>query len=178
MHLVHDIDPGNADSINVIVEIPRGSANKYEVDKATGLIKLDRVMHTAQHFPFDYGFVPQSLWHDGDPLDVIVLTSHPLVAGILVEVRPVAVMNMNDSGDEDDKIIAVPTSDPRWGKVHDIKDVNEHTLREIEHFYTTYKQLQNKKVAVSGFKGAAEAKKAFNEGVALYKKSRKSAAKK
>ena len=169
MHLLHDIDPGTADSINVIVEIPRGSANKYEIDKATGVIKLDRVMHTAQHFPFDYGFVPQTLWHDGDPLDVIILTTHPLAPGILVEVRPVAIMSMNDSGDEDDKIIAVPVSDPRWSKVTDIKDVNEHTLREIEHFYSTYKHLQNKKVAVKGFKGADEAKKAFAEGIALYK---------
>ncbi|MDB5239223.1 MAG: inorganic diphosphatase [Candidatus Parcubacteria bacterium] len=167
------MEPGTPEAINVIIEIPKGSANKYEIDKASGLIKLDRVMHTAQHFPFDYGFVPQTLWHDGDALDVIVLTTHPLLAGILVEVRPVAIMSMNDSGDEDDKIIAVPVSDPRWNKVQDISDVNEHTLREIEHFYVTYKHLQNKKVAVSGFKGAAAAKAAFAEGIALYKKAKK-----
>ncbi|MDE2037626.1 MAG: inorganic diphosphatase [Patescibacteria group bacterium] len=173
MNPLHTIEPGSADEINVIVEIPKGSANKYEIDKKSGLIKLDRVMHTAQDFPFDYGFVPQTLWHDGDPLDVIILSTYPFLPGILVEVRPVAIMNMNDSGDDDDKIIAVPSSDPRWNDVNDLKDLNEHTLREIEHFYSTYKELQGKKVVVHGFKGADEAKKAFALGVSKYKEDKK-----
>ncbi len=170
MHLVKDIAPGTSDEINVIVEIAKGSHNKYEVDKKTGIIALDRVAHTSQDFPFDYGFVPQTLWHDGDPLDVIILTTYPLIPGILVRVRPVAIMDMNDSGDNDNKIIAVPCDDPRWSDVQDLKDLNEHTLREIAHFYSTYKDLQKKKVIVSGFKGAKEAKEAFEEGVKLYKK--------
>jgi len=169
MNPLHTIEPGTPDKINVIVEIPRGSANKYEIDKKSGLIKLDRVMHTTQSFPFDYGFVPQTLWHDGDPLDVIILATYPFVPGILVEVRPVAIMNMNDSGDEDDKIIGVPASDPRWNDVKDLKDLNKHTLREIEHFYSTYKELQGKKVVIHGWKGLKEAKEAFAVGVNMYK---------
>src|SRR5580704_3525922 len=131
MNLLHDIEPGTADSINVIIEIPKGSSNKYEIDKKTGLIALDRVNHTSQHVPFDYGFVPQTLWHDGDPLDVIVLTTYPLFPGIMVKVRPVGILNMIDSGDSDAKIISVPESDPRWTNVKDLADVNPHTLKEI-----------------------------------------------
>jgi inorganic pyrophosphatase len=168
MNLWHDISPGEKDSINVIVEINKGSNNKYEIDKKTGLIALDRASHTAQDFPFDYGFVPQTLWHDNDPLDVVILTTFPLLPGILVRVRPVAIMNMIDSGDEDDKIIAVPIDDPRWDDVVDLEDINKHTLKEIEHFYSTYKKLQNKVVEVKGFKGSKEAEKAFEEGKKIY----------
>ena len=168
MNLWHDIDPGNKSAMNVIVEINKGSKNKYEVDKETGLIALDRVSHTAQDFPFDYGFVPRSLWHDGDPLDVVLLTTHPLLPGILVKSRPVAIMSMIDSGEGDDKVIAVPVDDPRFANVQDLKDINPHTLKEIEHFYSTYKQLQNKLVEVKGFKGKVEAEASFEEGLKLY----------
>lgn len=169
MNLWHDLSPGTKDEMNVIVEINKGSKNKFEVDKATGLIALDRVLHTAQDFPFDYGFVPQTLWHDDDPLDVVLLTTHPLLPGVLVRARPVALMNMVDSGEGDDKIIAVPAGDPRWNEVLDLEDINPHTLKELEHFYSTYKQLQKKVVEIKGFKGKNEAKKAFEEGVELYK---------
>ncbi len=168
MNLWHDIKPGSADEINVIIEINKGSKNKYEIDKETGLIALDRVAHTSQDFPFDYGFVPQTLWHDGDPLDVVVLTTHALFPGILVKVRPVAALNMIDSGDSDIKIIAVPCEDPRWNDVKDLADVNKHTLKEIEHFYQTYKKLQNKVVETQGYINAEDAKKAFNESLSLY----------
>ncbi|OJI08610.1 MAG: inorganic pyrophosphatase [Candidatus Vogelbacteria bacterium CG10_big_fil_rev_8_21_14_0_10_49_38] len=168
MNLWHEIAPGTADKMNVIVEIGKGSKNKYEVDKTTGLIKLDRAAHTAQDFPFDYGFVPQTLWHDNDPLDVIVLATFPLQSGILVEVRPVGIMRMIDGGDGDDKIIAVPIEDPRWDEVKDLNDVNKHTIKEMEHFYSTYKKLQNKEVQVTGFEPAAAARDAFAEGVKLY----------
>jgi len=169
MNLWHDIEPGSSDSMNVIVEINKGSKNKYEVDKKTGLIALDRVSFTAQDFPFDYGFVPQSLWHDGDPLDVILLTTQPLFPGVLVKSRPLAIMNMIDSGEEDSKIIAVPVDDPRFAELQNLSDINPHTLKEIEHFYSTYKKLQNKEVKVEGFKDKAEAEKAFAEGLQLYK---------
>ncbi|MES2314655.1 MAG: inorganic diphosphatase [Patescibacteria group bacterium] len=168
MHLVHDIKPGTAEEMNVIIEIAKGSGNKYEVNKESGIIALDRVLHTSQEFPFDYGFVPQTLWHDGDPLDVIVFTTYPLMPGILVKVRPVAIANINDSGEEDSKIIAVPVKDPRWSDVKDLTDLNKHTLREIAHFYATYKNLQDKEVIVKGFSGSKEAKEAFEEGVKLY----------
>ena len=168
MNLWHDINPGEPKLINVIIEIGKGSKNKYEIDKETGLIALDRVSHTAQDFPFDYGFVPQTLWDDGDALDVIVLTTYPLNSGILVRVRPVALMNMIDGGDADDKVIAVPLEDPRWNEVKDLPDVNKHTIKEIEHFYSTYKKLQNKEVKVLGFKDREEAEKAFERGKKLY----------
>ncbi len=169
MNLIKDIDPGTADEINVIVEIPKGSKNKYEIDKKTGLIALDRVMHTTQDTPFDYGFVPQTLWEDGDPLDVVILTTYPLVPGLLVSVRPVGMMEMNDGGDDDVKIIAVPVSDPRWAEVTDIDTINKHTLKEMEHYFSTYKNLQNKKVIVGGFKGKADAVAAFAKAQDLYK---------
>ncbi|MEK7176969.1 MAG: inorganic diphosphatase [Patescibacteria group bacterium] len=170
MNLWHDIEPGNFEAMNVIVEINKGSKNKYEIDKRTGLIALDRVLHSSQDFPFDYGFIPQSLWHDKDPLDVILLTTYPLVPGVMVRARPVALMNMIDSGEGDDKIIAVPTDDPRFNTVKDLKDINPHTLKEIEHFYSTYKKLQNKEVRVEGFKGKEDAEKVFEEGLKLYQK--------
>ncbi|MHB1330497.1 MAG: inorganic diphosphatase [Minisyncoccota bacterium] len=169
MNLWHEIDPGYKNAMNVIVEINKGSKNKYEIDKKTGLIALDRVMHSAQDFPFDYGFVPQSLWLDGDPLDVVLLTTHPLVPGILVKSRPVAIMRMIDSGDGDDKVIAVPVDDPRFDKVTDLADINPHTIKEIEHFYSTYKRLQNKVVEVKGFEGRSKAEEAFEIGLKLYK---------
>ena len=168
MHFLHDIAPGTAQKINVIIEIPKGSKNKYEIDKASGLIALDRVGHTSQDFPFDYGFIPQTLWDDGDAVDVVVLTTYPLFPGLLVRVRPVAIMSMVDSGDADDKIIAVPIDDPRWNDVIDLEDLNPHTLREIEHFYSTYKKLQNKEVVINDFKGKVAAEAAFARGIKFY----------
>lgn len=168
MNLWHDIDPGTKESMNTIIEIAKGSKNKYEIDKKTGLIALDRVAHTAQDFPFDYGFIPKSLWHDNDPVDVIVLSTHPFMPGILVRARPIALMNMLDSDDADDKLIAVPIDDPRFAHFTDLKDINPHLLKEIEHFYSTYKKLQNKVVTVKGFKGKSEAEEVFLEGLRLY----------
>ena len=168
MNLWHEVDSGTKENINVIIEIPKGSNNKYEIDKATGLIALDRVLHSAQTFPFDYGFVPQTLWDDNDALDVIILTTNPLASGILVHARPVAIMRMIDSGEADDKLIAVPTDDTRWQEVNDLADINPHQIKEIEHFFNTYKQLQNKKVEVKGFEGKVEAEKAFARSRELY----------
>lgn len=175
MNLWHDITPGkNApEEINTIVEINKGSKNKYEIDKETGLIALDRVAHTAQDFPFDYGFVPQTYWHDNDPLDVVLLTTYPLLPGILVNARPVAVMHMIDSGEKDDKIIAVPVDDPRWAETNDLGDINAHTIKEIEHFYSTYKKLQNKEVQVTGFEGRTQALETITEGIELYKQMKR-----
>lgn len=168
MNLWHDIDPGTKDEMNVIIEIPKGSKNKYEIDKETGLIALDRAMHTAQDYPFDYGFVPKSLWEDDDALDVLVLTTYPLASGILVRVRPVAVMEMIDDGESDNKIIGVPIDDPRWDEVQDIGDINKHTLKEIEHFFSTYKKVQEKEVDVRGFKDKAAAQADFEKSLKLY----------
>ena len=170
MNLWKDLDKGEnfPQAMNVIIEIPRGSKNKYEIDKKTGLIKLDRAMKTSQDYPFDYGFAPQTLWEDGDALDVIVLSTFPLAPGILVVARPVALMKMNDSGDSDDKIIAVPTEDPRWDGTQDLADLNPHLLKEIKHFFETYKQIDTKKVEVLGFFEKKEALAAGQKSVQLY----------
>lgn len=159
----------NGETINVIVEIQKGSKNKYELDKETGLIKLDRVSYTSQDFPFDYGFVPNTLWHDGDPLDVVLLTTYALMPGILVEARPVAIMHMTDSGDSDAKIIAVPAKDPRFENTKNLKDVNPHLIKEFTHFYENYKTLQNKVVTIDGIGDVDEARKAIAESIELYK---------
>jgi inorganic pyrophosphatase len=169
MNLLHDIQPGTSEEMNVIIEIPRGSKNKYEIDKKTGVISLDRVMHSAQDYPFDYGFVPQTLWDDGDALDVALLTTHPLYPGILVPARAIGVLHMVDGGEADEKIIAVPVGDPRFSEVHDLADANQHTLKEIAHFFSTYKQIQKKEVRVGDFEGAAAAKAAFTRACTLYK---------
>ncbi|MCR4334428.1 MAG: inorganic diphosphatase [Patescibacteria group bacterium] len=169
MNLLHNISPGTADRINTIIEINKGSKNKYEIDKETGIIALDRVTHTTQEFPFDYGFIPQTLWDDGDALDVIVLTTHPLHPGVLVRVRPLAVMDMVDGIENDEKIIAVPIDDPRWDNVQDLKDINPHTIKEIEHFYSTYKKIQNKEVKINDFRDKKSAQEVFQRGVKMYK---------
>jgi len=170
MNLWHDVPLGDKapDEINVIIEIPRGSANKYEIDKDTGLIALDRMMHTAQVYPIDYGFSPRTLWEDGDALDVMVLSTEPLLPSILVRVRPVGVMKMIDDGESDFKVIGVPVKDPRWDGVRDISDVNEHVLKTVRHFFETYKDLQNKKVEISGWGDATEARAAVEKSVKLY----------
>ena len=174
MNLWHDVPLGDnaPDEINVIIEIPKGSNNKYEIDKDTGLIKLDRANYTSSAYPFDYGFVPQTLWEDDDPLDVIVLTTYPLSPGILVTVRPVAVMDMIDSGEGDAKIIAVPVDDKRWDDVQDLADLNKHTLKEYQHFFETYKDLKGKPapVEIRGIAGKAEALVAVRKSIDLYQK--------
>lgn len=170
MNLWHEVSAGNdiPNTINVIVEIPKGSKNKYEIDKETGLIKLDRAMKSAQDYPFDYGFVPQTLWEDGDALDVVLLTTYPLFPGILVEAHPVAVMRMIDGGEGDDKIIAVPKNDPRFEEIQDLGDINKHTIKEIKHFFETYKTIDGKTVQISGVEGREQARVAVKKGLALY----------
>lgn len=170
MNLLHDISAGSAEEMNVIIEIPKGSKNKYEIDKDTGLIALDRVMHTSQDYPFDYGFVPQTLFDDGDALDVVVLTTHPLAPGILLTARPVAIMEMTDDGERDDKIIAVPTKDPRFATTQDLADINPHFQKEMTHFFETYKQLQSKVVEIGAWGDAAAARDAFARSVEMYQK--------
>jgi inorganic pyrophosphatase len=173
MNLWHDIPLGeNApDEFNTIIEIPKGSNNKYEIDKETGLIKLDRANYSAAAYPFDYGFVPQTLWEDNDPLDVVVLTTYALHPGILVSVRPVAVIDMVDGGESDYKIIAVPTEDKRWDDVKDLADVNKHALKEFQHFFETYKALKGKPapVEIKGVYGKKEALEAVNKSIELYR---------
>jgi inorganic pyrophosphatase len=173
MNLWHDITVGKnlPESFNTIIEIPKGSNNKYEIDKETGLISLDRANYDSSPYPFDYGFVPQTLWDDGDPLDVVVISTYPLHPGILVEVRPVGVIRMIDDGESDYKIISVPVNDKRWGDVQDLPNINKHRIEEYKHFFLTYKMLNGKgtKVEINGVGDKKEAIEAINKSIELYK---------
>src|SRR3989338_5035484 len=164
MNLWHDISLGKnvPDEFNTIIEIPKGSYNKYEIDKETGLIALDRT---------NYCFAPQTLWDDDDALDVIVLTTFPLNSGVLVRVRPVAIMEMTDSGESDNKIITVPVEDRRWDDVQKLDDINKHTLKEFKHFFETYKQLKGSEspVIARGYKDKNIAIEAISRSIKLYK---------
>jgi len=172
MNLWHEISAGKnlPSEFNAIIEIPKGSYNKYEIDKETGLIALDRANYSQAPYPFDYGFVPQTLWDDGDPLDVMVLSTFPLLPGILVKVRPVAVMDMTDTGDSDFKIIVVPVDDKRWDDVNDLTDLNKHMIKEYTHFWETYKNLKgNAIVTINAVMGKKEAEEAVTKSIKLYK---------
>ncbi len=173
MNLWHDVPLGDdaPEEINVIVEIPKGSHNKYEIDKETGLIKLDRANYSDAPYPMEYGFAPQTLWEDGDALDILILATFPIATGILVTVRPIAIMDMVDSGESDAKIICVPVNDKRWEDVKDLADINKHTLKEWQHFFETYKALKGKPapVKINGIRDRAAALEAVKKSVELYK---------
>ena len=152
-----------------VIEIPKGSRNKYEVDHETGRVFLDRYLFTAFGYPTDYGFIENTLGLDGDPVDVLVLLDAPVFPGVGVKVRPVGVFNMTDDAGIDSKVIAVPAKDPRWDWIQDITDVPEFTRKEIEHFFEHYKDLEpNKWVKTEGWGNAAEAEEIIAAGVAAY----------
>jgi len=141
----------------VVIEITRGTQDKYEYDEKLDAIKLDRVLYGAQAFPFNYGFIPQTRADDGDHADAVVLSTNPLALGTVVTCRPIGLMEMIDSGEGDSKIISVPIEDPRWKDVKTLNDLPEHFEKEIRNFFETYKVLQNKKVEVKGFSGPEKA---------------------
>lgn len=165
-----NIEPGTEDKINVLIEIPKGSQNKYEYDKEANVFKLDRVLFSPFHYPGDYGFVPNTLAKDGDPLDALVLVNVPTFPGCVIESRPIGVMHMVDSGEEDNKILCVPVDDPRMNETKDIKNLNKHVLDEIAHFFKVYKELEGKTVEVKGWDGVDVAKKLITESINAYKK--------
>jgi inorganic pyrophosphatase len=150
-----------------VIEIPKGSRNKYEIDHETGRVYLDRVLFTSFVYPTDYGFFENTLGLDGDPVDVLVLLDYPLLPGVGLNVRPVAVFNMTDDGGSDAKVIAVLEKDKRWEHIQDIDDIPEFTKKEIEHFFEHYKDLEPSKwVKTEGWQGRAEAEKIVEEGIA------------
>ncbi len=152
-------------SYDVVIEIPRGSRNKYEVDHETGRVYLDRVLFTSFVYPADYGYIEHTLGLDGDPVDVLVLLEFPLFPGVGVSVRPVGVFNMRDEAGIDSKIIAVPAKDPRWAHIQQIEDVPEQTRKEIEHFFEHYKDLEpGKWVKTEGWGSASEAETIVQAG--------------
>lgn len=142
---------------NVVIEIPKGSRNKYEYDEELDIIKLDRVNYAAMSHPYDYGFIPQTRSEDGDHLDAFVILDSSVFPGCLVEARPVGVLYMIDDGEKDEKIIAVPASDPRYDHIKDLADLSPHLPKEIEHFFAHYKDLQNKTVEIIKWGGRDEA---------------------
>ena len=154
---------------DAVIEIPRGSRVKYEVDHETGRVHLDRVLYTTFVYPTDYGFFENTLGDDGDPLDVLVLLDHPIYPGVVVNVRPVAVLKMSDEAGGDDKLVAVLSKDPRWAHIHDVTDLPEHTKAEISHFFEHYKDLEpNKWVKVDEWANAAEAERLVGEAFARF----------
>ncbi len=135
----------------VMIEIPKGSRNKYEYDPDRRALKFDRMLFSSMHYPSDYGFFPDTLSEDGDPLDAMVLVWEPTFPGCLIEVKPVGVFKMHDEKGPDEKILCVPITDPLWNHIERLKDVPPHLLKEIEHFFTVYKDLERKKVKVDGW---------------------------
>ena len=170
MNIWHDIDPAviTPDKFSAVIEISKGSSCKYELDKHTGLIRLDRVLYTATHYPANYGFIPRTYADDGDPLDVLVLCSQPIVPLALIDVFPIGVMRMIDGGAIDDKIIAVPCSDPSYNNIESIDDLPPHIFDEIMHFFSVYKQLENKQTAVKELFNCKEAKEIIADCIAAY----------
>ncbi len=157
---------------DVVIEIPKGSRNKYEVDHETGRVYLDRVLFTSFVYPVDYGFFEDTLGGDGDPLDALVLLEYPLFPGVGVKVRPVGVLKMSDEAGMDEKIIAVPYKDPRWTHIQDLDDVPQQTRNELEHFFARYKDLEpGKWVKVEGWDGAAAAEQLVVEAQERYRQS-------
>ncbi len=151
---------------DAVIEIPRGSRNKYEIDHATGRVFLDRVLFTGFVYPADYGYFENSLGEDGDPLDVLVLLEYPVYPGVGVKVRPVGVLRMSDEAGGDDKVIAVQAKDPRWAHIQDVDDIPQHTRDEIGHFFERYKDLEpGKWVKVDAWANAAEAERLIVEAI-------------
>ena len=173
MNIWHDIDPAviTPSDFNAVIEIPKGSSCKYEMDKYTGLLRLDRVLYTSTHYPANYGFIPRTYADDGDPLDVLVLCEQPIYPMTLMRVYPIGVMRMIDSGALDDKIIAVPFSDPTYNNIRTIDELPPHIFDEIMHFFSVYKQLENKQTAVKELFGPTEAKQIIEDCIALYRKT-------
>lgn len=172
MNLWKDMSTGeNApDVVNAIVEIPKGSRNKYEFDKETGTLTLNRVLFSPLHFPGDYGLIPQTYYDDGDPLDILILMNEPTFPGCVVEARPLGLFKMKDRGLPDDKVLAVLTNDPIFRDFEDISEIPQHYLKEIAHFFEVYKDLEGHTVQSLGWESSKVAKQKILYAMALYKK--------
>lgn len=171
-HPWHDLpnDPAFAhEYFNAVIEIPKGSKVKYELDKPTGQLKVDRILYSSVIYPANYGFIPRSFCEDGDPLDVLVLGQEPVVPLAIMKARAIGVMKMADEGVSDDKIIAVHVADPAFNAYSDISQLPKHIAREIERFFLDYKTNENKEVVVEEFGGATQAVAVLRESLALYR---------
>ena len=162
---LYDLEPGAdcPEVVRMIVEIPKNSSNKYEYDGDLNLFRLDRALYSPLHYPGDYGFIPGTLAQDGDPLDVLTIVDDASFTGVLMMVRPVGMLDMVDENEPDQKILAVPNRNPRFDPIHTIDQVYPHKLREIEHFFTIYKELEGKKTRMLGWRGPREARECIRQ---------------
>lgn len=172
MNIWHDISQNliEPDNFTAVIEIPKGGKNKYELDKETGLLRLDRVLYTATQYPANYGFIPRTYADDGDPLDVLVLCQESIVPMTLVQCYPIGVMKMVDGEDTDEKIIAIPFRDPSLSCYHDIHELPPHTFEEIQHFFTVYKTLEGKSTAVKEVSGKEDAVNIIRDCITEYRR--------
>ena len=172
MHLWHDVPPGPESPavVNVVVEIPKGSRNKYELNKQSGLIQLDRVLYSSLHYPGDYGLIPQTLYDDGDPLDILVMTNSATFPGCVVKARPIGLFRMTDRSQPDDKVLAVLENDPFFDEWKDTTDIPQHFLAEMAHFFSVYKDLERVHTQALGWEPAAAARQAIRHAERLYEK--------
>jgi len=170
VNIWHDMSPKriNVEDFMAVIEIEKGSKCKYEMDKETGLLKLDRILYTSTHYPANYGFIPRTYADDLDPLDVLLLCSEKIRPMTMVRCYPIGVMTMMDSGRSDEKIIAVPFDDPTYNSYTDISQIPQHKFDEIRHFFKVYKELEGKETVVNEFSGAQEAKKIIKAAIDGY----------
>ena len=169
-YIWHDIHPSriNQDDFIAYIEIQKGSKNKYELDKQTGLLILDRILYTSTHYPANYGFIPRSYGDDGDPLDVLVLCSENILPQSLVRCFPIGVISMLDQGKNDDKIVAVPFNDPVYNTYSDVFQLPQHVMDEMAHFFTVYKSLEQKDTVIDEIRGPKEAKAIIQRALDAY----------
>lgn len=170
MNIWHDIEPDRIvkDNFYSVIEIPKGSKMKYELDKKTGMLKLDRVLYTSTHYPANYGFIPRTYAEDGDPLDVLVLCSESIFSMSIVRCYPIGVISMLDNGAIDDKIIAIPFNDPTYNSYRDISELPRHIFEEMSHFFKVYKQLEGKETAIDEIKDREAAIKIVDHCIDRY----------
>ena len=168
---LHMIGPGvnNPEIVNAVVEIPFGSRIKYEIDHVTNLVKVDRVLYSPIHYPAEYGYIPHTLADDGDPLDILVMIQGATYPGVVIEARPIGALKMRDDKGQDDKIMSVAINDPNFAHVFELKDLPPHLLREVEHFFLTYKNLEAKDVQSQGWVGLEEARNIITQSIQAYR---------
>lgn len=170
MHPWHDLPPGPnpPEKVNVLVEIPKGSRNKYEMDKESGLYTLSRTLYSPMIYPGDYGLIPQTYYEDHDPIDAIVLINEPTFTGCIVEARPVGIFRMLDKGEPDDKILCVPSNNPFFSNIYTLQDVPPHFLREVAHFFAVYKDLEGSRTLSLGWESVEVAHRQIQHAIELY----------
>ena len=170
MHAWHDVELGEdtAQEFVAVIEIPKGSKVKYELDKATGMLSVDRILYSAVHYPANYGFLPRTFCDDGDPLDVLVLGQESVIPLCILRARAIGVMRMSDDKGQDDKIIAIHVDDPEYADYADIGDLPPHRLRELERFFLDYKVLENKVVNIEAMRGRSEGERVIRDAIRLY----------